>query len=211
MTGSIDNLILRHAYCDTLVERKTNSINLARRLELPVKIIQETVKELIKNGSLAKKDEDNISLTEFGRKQISVVMTGGVFDLIHIGHIFTLKQAKLLGDVLVVVITTDNNVRKLKKREPTNSQRDRAQVIAHIKDVDVAVIGNEGDFILTVKQIMPDIIALGYDQKFNEEDLMNKLRENKLEHIKIIRLNQYVPGKSTSKIMQEIIQKNIRM
>ncbi|MHA1352815.1 MAG: hypothetical protein ACTSPP_08530 [Candidatus Heimdallarchaeaceae archaeon] len=58
---------------------------------------------------------------------------------------------------------------------------------------------------------MPDIIALGYDQKFNEKDLMNKLKENKLEHIKIIRLNQYVPGKSTSKIMQEIIQKNIRM
>jgi len=62
-----------------------------------------------------------------------------------------------------------------------------------------------------MKQIMPDIIALGYDQKFNEKDLMNKLKENKLEHIKIIRLNQYVPGKSTSKIMQEIIQKNIRM
>ncbi|UJG40206.1 MAG: FAD synthase [Candidatus Heimdallarchaeum aukensis] len=211
MTGSIDNLILRHAYCDILVKRKTNSINLARRLELPVEIIQETVNELIRNGSLARQDENDLSLTEFGRKQISVVMTGGVFDLIHIGHIFTLKQAKLLGDVLVVVITTDNNVRKLKKREPTNSQKDRAQVIAHIKDVDVAVIGNEEDFILTVKQIMPDIIALGYDQKFNEEDLKNRLKENRLEHIKIIRLNQYVPGKSTSKIMQEIIQKNIRM
>ncbi|MHA1302630.1 MAG: adenylyltransferase/cytidyltransferase family protein [Candidatus Heimdallarchaeaceae archaeon] len=190
--------------------RETTISNLSRRLELPAALLQDTVKELVTRGSLLSTSNSTYQLTELGRKQITVVMTGGVFDLLHIGHIFTLKQAKLLGDVLVVVVTTDKNVKKMKNRHPTNSQQDRAQLIAHIKDVDVAVIGHEEDFMETVKQIRPDIIALGYDQKFDEKELKERLSKNNFKHIKIVRLNQYVPGKSTTKIMQEIIQKNIR-
>ncbi len=209
MTGTLGTLILANVYCDTLLQRTTSLTSLSRQLKIETELIEPTINKLYDNGSLIK-NNNTISLTELGRRKITVVMTGGVFDLIHIGHLFTLKQAKLLGDVLVVVITTDNNVIKLKKRKPTNNEQERAQIVANIKDVDIAIIGNEKDFMQTVKQIRPDIIALGYDQYFKEDELRENLEKSGCSTSKIVRLKEYIPNKSTTKIMQDIIQRNIR-
>jgi len=135
-------------------------------------------------------------------------MTGGEFDLLHVGHLFTLQQAKLLGDVLVVVIATDKTVLKMKNKKPTNSQDDRLKLISHIKEVDAALLGDEEDMLKTVKKIKPDIIALGYDQNFNEEELYNRLISIHCENIKIIRLKEYIPGKSTSQIVHKILTRH---
>ncbi|MDE0832385.1 MAG: adenylyltransferase/cytidyltransferase family protein, partial [Nitrosopumilus sp.] len=74
-------------------------------------------------------NEDRITLTETGRDSLRIVLAGGVFDIIHPGHIHTLNAAKLLGDVLVVVVATDNTAVKMKKRTPIHSQEQRQELV----------------------------------------------------------------------------------
>ena len=71
--------------------------------------INSKIDELIKNQLV---NEDRTTLTEIGRNSLHVVLSGGVFDIIHPGHIYTLNAAKALGDVLVVVVATDNTSEK---------------------------------------------------------------------------------------------------
>ena len=92
-----------------------------------------------------------------------VVLAGGVFDIIHPGHIHTLNAAKALGDVLVVAIATDRTAEKMKKRPPLHNQELRRELVNCLTMVDRAVVGHENDIFETVKEIKPDIIVLGYD------------------------------------------------
>ena len=96
------------------------------------------------------------------------VMASGVFDLLHPGHLYYLKEAKKLGDELVVVGATDNTVRK-RKHEPITPQDMRLEMVEALKPVDRAVLGHENDVFRTVEELKPDIIALGYDQDFDEK------------------------------------------
>ena len=105
----------------------------------------------------------------FGNKGKKIVLAGGVFDIIHPGHIHTLNAAKALGDVLVVAIATDKTAKKMKKRQPLHSQELRHELVSSLSMVDVAVIGNEDDIFETVKLVKPDVIALGYDQVHQEK------------------------------------------
>ena len=66
-----------------------------------------------------------------------IVLAGGVFDIIHPGHIHTLNAAKLLGDVLVVVVATDNTAVKMKKRTPIHSQEQRQELVNSLEVVDL--------------------------------------------------------------------------
>ncbi|MEO2152509.1 MAG: adenylyltransferase/cytidyltransferase family protein, partial [Thermococcus sp.] len=88
------------------------------------------------------------------------VLVGGVFDILHVGHIHFLKQAKELGDELVVIVAHDETVRRNKRRNPINPAEDRAELLRAIKYVDEVYIGSPGgiDFEL-VKRIDPDVIA----------------------------------------------------
>ncbi len=74
-------------------------------------------------------NQDKKTLTEIGRESLRVVLAGGVFDIIHPGHISTLNAAKALGDVLVVVVATDNTAVKMKKRRPIHSQEQRQELV----------------------------------------------------------------------------------
>ena len=71
-----------------------------------------------------------------------IVLAGGVFDIIHPGHIHTLNAAKALGDILVVVIATDKTARKMKKRPPLHSQESRRELVSCLTMVDMAIIGH---------------------------------------------------------------------
>jgi len=102
-------------------------------------------------------------------------MASGVFDLIHAGHISYLEQAKAMGDELVVVIACDRTVRR-RKHEPITSEVMRERIISSLKPVDMTVIGNDGDMFETIGKIKPDIIVLGFDQDFNEDELEDELR-----------------------------------
>ena len=134
------------------------------------------------------------------------VMATGTFDLIHLGHIYFLKQAKNLGDNLVVVVATDSTVRKL-KHEPINPENIRLNLIKELKVVDNAYLGHEDDIFEIVKEIKPDIIALGFDQIHNEKKISDEIKKRGI-NAKIVRLKEY-KGVSDLEGTRRIISKII--
>jgi FAD synthetase len=134
------------------------------------------------------------------------VMATGTFDLLHMGHIFYLREAKKLGDTLVVVVATDSTVRKL-KHDPITPQEIRVNLIKELKMVDEAYLGHEDDMYTIVEEIKPDIIALGFDQIYNDATIKNELKKRKL-NVKVVRLSKYEGGsdlEGTRRIIQKVI------
>jgi FAD synthetase len=134
------------------------------------------------------------------------VMATGTFDLLHMGHIYYLKEAKKLGDILVVVVATDATVRKL-KHDPITPQEVRLNLIKELKVVDEAYLGHEDDMFSIVQEIQPDIIALGFDQIHDVKTIENELKKRKL-NIQIVRLSKYQGGsdlEGTRRIIQKVI------
>lgn len=113
------------------------------------------------------------------RKMITVAMTGGVFDIIHPGHVMTLEQAKEHGDILVVAIAADETVRRVKKREPMHMQEERVRMVDALKPVDLAIAGGS-DWSATLRRVSPDIVIFGYDQQ-----------EKKIDGIRTIKLGSF--------------------
>ncbi|MFN3697206.1 MAG: D-glycero-beta-D-manno-heptose 1-phosphate adenylyltransferase [Pseudobdellovibrio sp.] len=93
-----------------------------------------------------------------------IVFTNGCFDLLHIGHVRYLEQAKSRGDVLIVGINTDLSVQKLKgPTRPIQNENDRAEILASLKSVDHTVLFGEETPINLIKQIKPDVLVKGGD------------------------------------------------
>ena len=161
--------------------------------------INSKIDGLIKNQLI---NEDRITLTEIGRDSLHVVLAGGVFDIIHPGHIYTLNEAKALGDVLVVVVATDNTSVKMKKRSPLHSQEQRQELVNSLSMVDLCLIGQEDDIFKTVNNVRPQIIALGYDQIHQEKFIVDGCKRINLD-AKVARLQSPIPESSSSKIQKE--------
>jgi len=142
-------------------------------------------------------------LTEKGRSKLKVVLTGGVFDIVHMGHIRTLEEARKLGDVLVAVVARNETVEKLKNRKPINDEKARLEVVNTLKPVDLAILGDPQDTYRIVKMVGPDIIALGYDQREDEKTVQENLDRIGLRS-RVVRLSSYVPGVKTSRIISII-------
>ena len=140
------------------------------------------------------------------RKKLSaskkIVLAGGVFDIIHPGHIHTLNAAKALGDVLVVAIATDKTAQKMKKRPPLHNQELRRELVSCLSMVDIAMIGHEEDIFETVKEVNPNIIVLGYDQIHQEKFIDDGCKRINLD-VEIVRLQSPVPELSSSEIEQK--------
>ena len=134
------------------------------------------------------------------------VMATGVFDLLHPGHLHYLSESKKLGDELVVVVATDNTVRK-RKHEPITPEKMRLEMVASLKPVDRAVLGKDGaDMYSIVQEIRPDIITIGYDQPFDEKALEEELAKRGLK-VKVVRmphLDHDLDG--TRKIIKKVIE-----
>jgi glycerol-3-phosphate cytidylyltransferase/FAD synthetase len=161
--------------------------------------INSKIDGLIKNQLI---NEDRITLTEIGRDSLHVVLAGGVFDIIHPGHIYTLNEAKALGDVLVVVVATDNTSVKMKKRNPLHTQEQRQELVNSLSMVDLCLIGQEDDIFKTVNHVRPQIIALGYDQVHQEKFIVDGCKKINLDS-KVARLQSPIPESSSSKIQKE--------
>ena len=147
-------------------------------------------------------NQDKKTLTEIGRGSLRVVLAGGVFDIIHPGHISTLNAAKALGDVLVVVVATDNTAVKMKKRRPIHSQEQRQELVNSLAVVDLCLIGQENNIFKTVNLVKPQIIALGYDQVHQEQFITEGCKKIQLD-AKVARLQSPIPESSSSKIEKE--------
>ena len=131
-----------------------------------------------------------------------VVLAGGVFDIIHPGHIHTLNAAKALGGVLVVAIATDKTAKKMKKRSPLHTQELRRELVSCLSMVDKAIVGHEDDIFQTVKEVKPNIIVLGYDQVHQEKFISDGCKRINL-NVEIVRLETPVPHLSSSEIEKE--------
>ena len=142
----------------------------------------------------------------------TVVLASGVFDLLHLGHVKFLEEAKMSGghnSKLVVVIARDSTVEKSKGRKPVMPENQRRRLVESLKVVDEAVLGLEsfdlGDVINAIK---PDIIALGYDQGAMEKRVREYLTKNGL-NIRVVRIGKFEADEldSSSKIRKKIVEK----
>ena len=143
---------------------------------------------------LDKKGEKYYLKDEF-RKKLKVVLTGGVFDILHAGHVYTLSEAKKHGDILVVAVARDEQVKKRKEREPIHSQEYRRMMVGALKPVDIAMLGFENPEKM-LELVKPSAIVYGYDQPVFL----------KPEGVEIIHLKEHVEeGKfKTNKIIKEL-------
>jgi len=194
----IDKSILSSIYVSSITQEDPQDI-VRKKNHLSEEFINERIENMIENDLI---QDDRKNLTELGRTSLKVVLAGGVFDIIHPGHIHTLNSAKQLGDVLVVVVATENTAEKMKKRKPLHNQEQRRDLVKSLSMVDLCVIGHEGDIFKTVEQIKPEIVALGYDQIHQEKFITDGCRKLNL-NVKVARLQSPIPEISSSEIEKE--------
>jgi len=190
--------ILSTIYVSNLIE-KSPIDTIQEKNKLSEEIINSKIDELINKKLI---NEDRKTLTEKGRDALKVVLAGGVFDIIHPGHIHTLNAARKLGDVLVVVVATDNTAVKMKKRRPLHSQEQRQELVNSLKMVDLCLVGQEEDIFKTVNLVRPQVIALGYDQAHQEKFIIDGCKRINLDAT-VARLQSPIPESSSSKIQKE--------
>jgi FAD synthetase len=133
------------------------------------------------------------------------VMATGVFDLLHPGHVYFLTEARKLGDELVVVVARDKTARRL-KHEPYVPEHIRREMVEALKPVDRAVLGSTTDIYETVVRERPSIIALGYDQVWNEAEVENECARRGVP-VKVVRVGVIPHDElATKRIVERILE-----
>jgi FAD synthetase len=198
----LDKAILASLYVSTLEPQVSSYDRIKDRLPIGKELYRSKVEQLSERGFIEK--NDNSKLSFIGRDVLKVVLVGGVFDLIHPGHIHTLEAAKAQGDVLVVVVARTSTALNIKKdRRIYHNEVLRKELVSSLNLVDLAVIGKEGTLYDTVEYVKPNIIALGYDQAHSEKDIAENCQNRNL-NIRVIRLNTPIPKTKSSKIKDEL-------
>jgi FAD synthetase len=133
------------------------------------------------------------------------VVATGTFDLLHPGHLYYLEESGRLGDELYVIIARDANVRH--KPKPVIPEDQRLKMVAALKPVDHAVLGDLHDMFRPIREITPAIITIGFNQHFDEEKIKGDLRARGIDS-DVVRIGQY-PGdscSSTSRIIRKVLE-----
>ncbi len=149
------------------------------------KVAKEVIEELKKSGQ-------------------KVVFTNGCFDILHVGHLRYMNEAKNQGDILVVAVNSDASVKRLKgESRPINNERDRAEMLSGLKAVDFTVVFEEDTPMEIIEELKPSIHVKGGDYK--KEDLPETaiVEKNGGE----VRILSFVEGKSTTNIVNKINSK----
>lgn len=133
---------------------------------------------------------------------MKTVMVGGVFNLLHPGHLDFFEKAKKLGDRLIVVVAHDKTALEKKGRLILPAQA-RKKLVESLKPVDKALVGHHNDIFRVVEEERPDIIALGYNQAFQEDWFREQLGKHGL-NCKVVRIKSGLPQYSTTKIVEKI-------
>ncbi len=138
------------------------------------------------------------------------VLVGGVFDLLHPGHVRFLEAAKELAGEdgeLVVVVARDETVERT-KRTPIVPEEQRVEMVRALKPVDEAILGHPEDFAETLRRVRPDVVALGPDQEITEEEVL-ELAERAGVSVEVVRVEEYYsecPLSSTREIVERVIE-----
>ena len=137
-----------------------------------------------------------------------IVFTNGCFDILHVGHVRYLKEAKALGDIFILGLNSDCSVKSLKgSNRPINNESDRAEVLSALKAIDYVVIFDEKTAENIVGEVKPDIYAKGGDYS------IDTLPEAKIvaEHGGKTVLLQLVDGKSSTNIINKCKENNLKL
>jgi FAD synthetase len=140
-----------------------------------------------------------------------IVLASGVFDLLHLGHVRFLEEAKRAGGSnaeLIVIVARDSTVENRKGKKPIMPENQRRALVESLKVVDEAVLGYEKfDIGKVIEKIKPDIIVVGYDQDGMEQTVKSYIEKQGLK-IKIVRIGKFGEDEldSSSKIKQKIIE-----
>ena len=147
-------------------------------------------------GKILRWNELKRAVDEAKAKGRKIVFTNGCFDVLHIGHIRYLRDAKALGDVLVIGLNSDKSVSIIKPGRPVNPQDRRAEILAALEMVDYISIFEEDTPYELIKVVQPDILVKGGDWK--KEDIVGS------DIAKETRSLPYVKGASTTEIIEKI-------
>lgn len=174
---------------------------LAQQLEADVDPLRKLLRDAAGRG-LVKKAGEAYNLTAGGRRRLKVVFAGGVFNIIHPGHIHTLAEARKLGDLLVVSVARNTTVVKTRGTDPVSDEQERLRLVDSLRQVDVALLGSEEDIFETVDLVRPDFITIGYDQKHDEKEVTRECQRRGLNP-KVVRLASPIPHVKSSRILRK--------
>jgi cytidyltransferase-like protein len=192
--------LLREIYVENLRDGRAAASSAASGLLKPLSSVRATLSSAQAARLVTKNRGGAVDLTVAGRTRFRVVMMGGAFEIIHPGHIRAFTEAKALGDTLVVVVATDESVEKNKGRPPVTKQGSRVELVSSIRQVDLAIPGNKGSIYDILLKIRPDVVALGYDQRHNDDEIVQEAARRGLR-ISTARLGTHIPDVKTSKIL----------
>jgi FAD synthetase len=202
MIEPLDKAILTAIYVSSLDSEILPLEYIKNRTTISEDLFRQKIDKMIEDGFVEKSDP--LRLTFLGRGLLKIVLVGGVFDIVHPGHIHTLKDAKSQGDILVVVVARSSTALKINKhRKIYHDEYLRRELVSSIRYVDYAIIGREGTLYDTVEFVKPDIIALGYDQIHTEKEIAVNCSKRGI-NTQIIRLNTPVPGSKSTQIKEEL-------
>ncbi|MGA2120799.1 MAG: adenylyltransferase/cytidyltransferase family protein [Methanoregula sp.] len=134
------------------------------------------------------------------------IVATGTFDILHPGHLYYLEESRKLGDELWVIVARDSNVKH--KPRPVIPEEHRLAMVAALKPVDHAVLGDKTDMFRPIEEIRPEIITIGFNQMFNETKLEEQLLARNLSP-RIVRIGKYADGDlcSSRLVVKRIIDK----
>lgn len=153
---------------------------------------------------ILERKEASILIEKLKTEGKKVVFTNGCFDILHVGHLRYLEQAREQGDILIIGVNSDDSVKRLKgPTRPINSELDRAEMLAGLKAVDYTVIFTEDTPVEIIDELKPSIHVKGGDYK--KEDLPEtEVVERNGGEVRILML---VDGKSTTSVVNKILEK----
>ena len=137
------------------------------------------------------------------------VVATGTFDILHPGHLYYLEQSKKLGDELFVIVARDSNVRH--KPLPIIPEEQRRRMVAALRCVDHAILGDKTDMFRPIEEIRPAIITIGFNQHFDEEKLRQQLTSRGLSP-EVVRIGKYGDDElcSSRLVVKRIVEKRGR-
>jgi rfaE bifunctional protein nucleotidyltransferase chain/domain len=135
-------------------------------------------KDELKNRIISLKEAEKLHTIYPNRR---IVLVGGCYDIIHIGHLRFFERARAEGNLLVVALESDEFIRSRKKREPVHEQEERAEILAALRFVDVVImlplLANDEQYFDMVKKVKPSVIAV------TEGDAFLAQKKEQAEHI----------------------------
>ncbi len=211
VTGAGDTVIASLAYalaCDETIDTAAKFANYAAAVVVgkigsatatldEIEIYASSLHQTNSDAHIKSFDEIDTIIKRVKANGQRIVFTNGCFDILHVGHVKYLQEAKSFGDILIVGLNSDASVSALKgPSRPINSENDRAYILAALDAVDYVVKFSDDTPYELIKMIAPDTLVKGGDYKGKQVVGTEFARE--------LKLVQFVEGKSTTKTIEKI-------